>query len=335
MSATDSSEAPYDVVANRIILVGYCLGCIGYGISSTLFILCFRALYQLVKKNRTTWEMPSRLSKSLLVSSNTGIYSGGFYQLETPLNSTWVSNGSYVLSSITSVLQDSLLLYRFWIIYSGNFVALFLPTLMFVGIIISCCIFTAAFMRGEKDFFAKSSVDVGMIQVSISITFNVLVTAMIVARLLLMRRRLRTSLGSSAAAPYVSVMAMFVESAFMYTAYGVVAGAIYGAGSPLSSLFDPLYGQVTAIAPLLIILRIAEGRAWSKDTLAITNTTNIQFTTVLWDPEQQNVSTSGPGMAEVRVTLGDPSVASSSESSISRHLEPASRCDRVVHSAKS
>ncbi|OBZ65274.1 hypothetical protein A0H81_14782 [Grifola frondosa] len=197
MSVTlaDPSQAPYDVEANRIVLVGYCLGCIGYGISSTLFILCSRALYHRVRKNRTSAMLMVYICIMFLLSSlgnafdieqvTLGFveyrdYPGGFYQSEIPLNRTWLFNGSHILFIISSVLQDSLLLYRFWIIYSGNFIILFLPTLMFVGITISSCVFIGAFMRDDSDFLAKSSVSIGLVQVSISLAFNVLVTAMIV-----------------------------------------------------------------------------------------------------------------------------------------------------------
>ncbi|OBZ66923.1 hypothetical protein A0H81_13062 [Grifola frondosa] len=307
-------SALYNVEANRIILVGYYLGCVGYGISATLFVLCFRALYQRVRENRTSAMLMGYICTMFLLSSlgnafeiegsTIGFitywnYPGGFYQSDIPLSDTWRFNATDIIYIVSSVLQDSLLLYRFWIIYSGNLIALFLPTLMFVATTIGSCVFIATFTRPGSSFLERSSVSVGLIQVSISIAFNVLVTAMIVVRLLLMRRHLRGLMGSSAAMPYVSVMAILIESAFIYTAFGIVAVAAYGIGIPLSTLFLPLFGQITSIAPFLIILRMAEGRAWSNDTVAITNTTSTRFTTIMWEPEQQNVPTSDAGMIEL------------------------------------
>ncbi|KAF7312840.1 hypothetical protein MKEN_00967900 [Mycena kentingensis (nom. inval.)] len=95
---------------------------------------------------------------------------------------------------------------------------------------------------------------------------TVILTSLIAGRLLFMRRRLRRLMGPDTRTPYVTLSAMLVESATLYSVNGLVFLISYGVNSPVQNLFLPLLGQTQSIAPLLIILRVARGYAWNGDT---------------------------------------------------------------------
>jgi hypothetical protein len=122
---------------------------------------------------------------------------------------------------------------------------------------------------------------------------TVILTSLIAGRLLFMRYRIRKLIGTQSPTPYVTVTAMLVESAALYSINGVVVLISYGVNSPVQNLVLPLLGQTQAsaariliehsyptylpqsIAPMLIILRVAQNQAWSVETE--TNLTAIRF----------------------------------------------------------
>lgn len=131
------------------------------------------------------------------------------------------------------------------------------------------------------------SIDLGIPYWSISIALTVLITTCIVIRLLYMRRQLR-NIRAGGGSEYISVSAVLIESASLYSINGIILVVSYGINSPIQNLALPVLGQtqvwssapqtnvtmshwsvLQSIAPLLIILRVIQGCAWSSTTLAM------------------------------------------------------------------
>ena len=72
---------------------------------------------------------------------------------------------------------------------------------------------------------------------SMSLALNILVTLLIVARLMLYRRRVRSALGSTHGMHYTSLAAMVVESAGIYSAYSLLFLVPFAMNHPLAQLF--------------------------------------------------------------------------------------------------
>nr|GAT49342.1 predicted protein [Mycena chlorophos] len=69
---------------------------------------------------------------------------------------------------------------------------------------------------------------------------------------------------------------MLVESASLYAAFGLVFIVAYAKGSEVQNWIFPPLGQVQAIAPMLILSRVAQGRALSQSNIqAPTSTINL------------------------------------------------------------
>lgn len=112
---------------------------------------------------------------------------------------------------------------------------------------------------------------------SLSISLNIIVTAMIVGFLMSHRRSIQATIGKQHAKQYTSIIAMVVESAALYTIFSVIFIITYGRNSPAQNLFLPVLGQVQCIAPLLILLRVASGRAYSGATSRAVHSGSMQF----------------------------------------------------------
>ena len=86
------------------------------------------------------------------------------------------------------------------------------------------------------------SIDLGIPYWSISIALTVLITTCIVIRLLYMRRQLR-NIRAGGGSEYISVSAVLIESASLYSINGIILVVSYGINSPIQNLALPVLGQ--------------------------------------------------------------------------------------------
>lgn len=154
---------------------------------------------------------------------------------------------------------------------------------------------------------------------SISISLNVLLTLMIVARLVLHGRRFRNALGASARTNglYKAVIAVLVESSAIYAVTSLLFIGPWIAKNRASDTFLPILGEVQVrsifltlppdapqsrgtgytdqsdqqvIAPFLIVIRVADRRALSA------NTTTSGITSSTHQGKSSSSSRSLPGV---------------------------------------
>ncbi|KAF8209506.1 hypothetical protein K438DRAFT_1711790 [Mycena galopus ATCC 62051] len=278
------SWAPNETAAQlwneRCIFIGQFIGTIGYGVHLTLFCQCVPALCarKSGRHNRELLIFVFILFALGNIGNATTIvfvqksfiddrdYPGGpgAYFVEQSTNwSAIVSNAAYI---VNTWFQDGFLLYRFWIIWSRNYYIVVVPALAFLTSMILSAVLIAELCQPGGSFWTDISMKLAIPYWAISISMTVILTALIAGRLLFMRYRLDKLLGGRTSTPYVTIIAMLVESAALYSINGIIFLVSYGVNSPSQNLWMPLLGQTQSIAPLLIILRVAQGRAWSDGT---------------------------------------------------------------------
>jgi len=99
---------------------------------------------------------------------------------------------------------------------------------------------------------------------ALTTSLNVIITILLTFRLMRMRRTVIETLGPDHAKLYTSVMSMIVESVVLYALFGLACIIMFAVGSNLLNMVEPVAGQVLC-SPELIILRVAHGRAWTRD----------------------------------------------------------------------
>ncbi|KAK7026523.1 hypothetical protein VNI00_015603 [Paramarasmius palmivorus] len=82
---------------------------------------------------------------------------------------------------------------------------------------------------------------------------------------------------------YTGVIAILVESALPFSVLGIILAALLGAGNVVYTLFTNLWGSYVGLAPLLIIHRVALGKAWTKETARELSSTQLSFATATTD----------------------------------------------------
>ncbi|KAH7922971.1 hypothetical protein BV22DRAFT_1016233 [Leucogyrophana mollusca] len=165
---------------------------------------------------------------------------------------------------VNTWLADLFILYRCYIIWTGNRMVVVWPFLLYIATIGTSVVLLWESCHPQS--FQNSSVVLSLIipYWACSVAQNVVSSLLIAARLLHYRRRLHKALGSHTGHPYLTMIAMTVESAALYTLFGIITLVLYSLGNTTESIFVPILGMMQVIAPNLIIHRIAQGISFNS-----------------------------------------------------------------------
>lgn len=97
-------------------------------------------------------------------------------------------------------------------------------------------------LPGASLFYAGTPVHLNTSYITLTVSFNVLMTGAICFRLLSMRNKLRTVLNHDTASMYTGVMAILVESAAPLTIFGIAFVIPYATSSDLELAFAQVWG---------------------------------------------------------------------------------------------
>ncbi|TCD68584.1 hypothetical protein EIP91_010373 [Steccherinum ochraceum] len=262
--------------SDRATIIGYDIAFCAYGVHATLFFLCLSYFWSQRKSNpRHTYvwmgyitalfvlgsianAMDMRMGQVIFVDNRH--YPGGPWAF---METTYTVPVNVVCCVIGGWLMDGLLIYRFNIIVSPPKWMLAIPIVMFLVCVAMSLLLVAQLAHPGSNIWDRNNMNVELAYWCTSIAVNILLTALIVAHLLRMRRRvIKKAAGTSIQLPYLSISTMLIEAASLYTALGLAFLILNATGRPANVLFFSWLGQIQFITPLLIILRVAQGRAY-------------------------------------------------------------------------
>ncbi|KAJ7599461.1 hypothetical protein C8J56DRAFT_1040339 [Mycena floridula] len=187
-------------------------------------------------------------------------------------------------AQIINIMGDSLLLYRCYVIYNGNWKVIIAPFFIHLGASAMALGLLVESTRPSNNFFDGLVVTFGVYWAALSVTLNVIVTALLVSRILQARRYLLRHSPDRARTinAYTGLMALLIESSLPFTVIGVAFAITYGKHLDIGTAFLFVWSGLAALSPQLIIFRIASGRAWNRRVFAgILDTTQIQSSSVI------------------------------------------------------
>jgi hypothetical protein len=164
---------------------------------------------------------------------------------------------SFVFYFISQWLQDGLLLYRFFIIFGSSYLYVAVPVLMFVVTIVLDILLLDQIAQPFANIWQSGSIDIALPAYIISVALNVIITISICLRLLSQRRAMK---GSAVGSMYTSLIEMLVESAALYTVFGIGFIITLAINNPIQDIFLAWLPAASGIAPTLIILRVTQRR---------------------------------------------------------------------------
>ncbi|KAG9310776.1 hypothetical protein JVU11DRAFT_8625 [Chiua virens] len=168
-----------------------------------------------------------------------------------------------VASLIILWMTDALILCRFIVFYYSTAYAKWiipLPCAMYTGVIV----LSTLVLQGEaslgKIFYLSENLLLSYYTLSFSL--NVLTTVLIAVRLYLHKVQLERIFGPRTESPYMNIVTMLIESAALYGTWSLVFLILSILRSPGQTIVLATMSHIQVIAPLLIILWIARGKAW-------------------------------------------------------------------------
>ncbi|KXN87204.1 Peptidyl-Lys metalloendopeptidase, partial [Leucoagaricus sp. SymC.cos] len=201
------------------------------------------------------------------------------------------------LLPITGTDSRISLIWRLRIIWTQSSYAVFivtLPTIAFCGFVGSGTCLLAVSAMGKA-----MPVKIVTAYASFDLATDLLVTLLIVARIMAVRRQAKLTNHSSAGAQYTNVIAILVESFALSSSWDIAeiitSTALKNAHG--QSIYDFLAGSesyIRIISYLLIVCRVTTGRAWREDTKQ--TLTSLHFNRgpqITTERESRDIPTSG------------------------------------------
>ncbi|OBZ67518.1 hypothetical protein A0H81_12740 [Grifola frondosa] len=281
-------DEPYsDIVNERTWLQGGILTGVGYGVVVTLFTMCFHLLFMSIRLGRPNRQKNIVLLVyisvisilgSLFMGSNSAFtdlafvddrnFPGGPNAYENSMFSVTADEISNVSFVLTNWCTDALMVWRYLVVYQGCIIPLWTVAL------IPCLTYCASFTMGilwlkqistpSSSPFQVTGINFTLPYLSLSLALNISVTILIVLRLLYHRHQITQLLGPGHGAHYIGIATMLIESAALYSGFALLFLVPFALGNPIANTFLQALGEI--IAPLLIIFRVAQGKAWSAET---------------------------------------------------------------------
>ncbi|KAF9030391.1 hypothetical protein BJ165DRAFT_1519976, partial [Panaeolus papilionaceus] len=119
----------------------------------------------------------------------------------------------------------------------------------------------------SQSFWSAIAVKFATAYYAVVTTYTIVITLFMVFRILSVRSNIIKAMGrSDFGGQYLNIAAMIIESSALYTVWGIVFLALYLRNNEVENVFLATLSQVQIIAPLLIIYRVSQGKAWEQDT---------------------------------------------------------------------
>ncbi|KJA18656.1 hypothetical protein HYPSUDRAFT_108283, partial [Hypholoma sublateritium FD-334 SS-4] len=186
--------------------------------------------------------------------------------------SAWFDVFGTAAIETADILGNALLMYRCYILVGSNWIIV-LPGLLFVGSSAMAILTTVESALPDATVFSGISQRLGVAWVSLSVSFNVLVTALICGRIFFSYLTLKRAGLASLAQERWGLVAIMIESSLPFSVFGLVFASVYSLppdnpNSQLVSAMADTWGGIVGISPQLIILRVAMGNAWTKKNVS-------------------------------------------------------------------
>ncbi|EGN92251.1 hypothetical protein SERLA73DRAFT_164145 [Serpula lacrymans var. lacrymans S7.3] len=253
----------------------------------TLYVTCVHFLYQRFKTSggkRTSVFLFGYMSVMFIfgtlytVSGSRTIqlayvnhrdYSAGPAAYDLVIFSQPITILGSVSYTVSNWMSDGLILWRFIILYQNiryNLWIITFPCILFLASIVMGFFVLVQASLPNQSLWSQVAVSFVLPYYVLSLSLNIITTILITIRLLMHKRRLQTILGAAHAAQYTGIATLLIESSALYALWSIIFLVLYAINNPVQFVFLASLAEVQIIAPLLIIVRVAQGKAWTRNT---------------------------------------------------------------------
>ncbi|KIJ44347.1 hypothetical protein M422DRAFT_30489 [Sphaerobolus stellatus SS14] len=284
-----TNETAPELWFEQINYAAVCIGGIAYGMHILIYFMT--TYYLIIERKRSNWKW--LLFVFLLFSLGTlnivfnmhfneqawiddRNYPGGPLAYLLEQQSVPIQTAGNAESILISFMADALLIYRVHILYRLWWI-LIIPILLWLATTVFGVLFVIQAALPLSSLTSNSTLQFSLPYFAMSMSLNILLTLLLVSRLLYMRHKMTAALGKQHAQTYGTVATMLLESAAPYALISFIFIILYGIGNVAAILLIPLLVQAECIAPMLIVLRVARGRAWTSEIISEAQLSKLRF----------------------------------------------------------
>ncbi|KIJ27597.1 hypothetical protein M422DRAFT_37667 [Sphaerobolus stellatus SS14] len=290
-------EDPATLFLERTFLAGDFITGVEYGIQFILYLITARYLwsYSKIRERRLlfllgyitmllVWETIFIVVQAITVQDiyvDHRNYPGGpwAYFLATQYKAENII--FYASLFVLTFLSDFLVLWRCWVIWSASgrgiaWAVTAFPILLLIASFVMGTLWTLQSSMPGLSLYSALPIAFGTSYYVVSVSINIILTILITIRILLHRKKLLDTLPAEHAQQYLSLMTIIIESAAIYSVTALLFIVTYAVNNPINQIFLTVASGCQQIAGYLIILRVAKGRAWGRNTTQMM-TQSIKF----------------------------------------------------------
>jgi hypothetical protein len=171
---------------------------------------------------------------------------------------------------LTALMVDAHLIYRCTVLYKQRMVIV-LPFLMWLasGIL-------GPLLVVRETSFSRQTLKISLPYFAISLAMNMILCGLLVVRLLYMRRTITKALGTRHGRTYSNLAAIIAESSLPYGVVSFIFLVLYARGDQAVYILAVVFTQIRCMSPIITIIRVSRGRAWSNDTISDANLSRLR-----------------------------------------------------------
>ncbi|TFK39178.1 hypothetical protein BDQ12DRAFT_604405 [Crucibulum laeve] len=183
-----------------------------------------------------------------------------------------ISQISFNSATLIPWVGDVIMLYRVVVVWNYRWWLIVLPTIIYLARVSMSVPLLIAQIHPQNSNWAAHSLTYGTIFYALCFSLNTIFSTLICVRLYMMRPKVEHVLGKLHASFYTSWITMFVESGAFFTVWSMCYVISLARNSWIQEVFLQPYPYMLSLTRILIILRMAQDRAWSEDIVTATIT---------------------------------------------------------------
>ncbi|KAG0699713.1 hypothetical protein DFH29DRAFT_775751, partial [Suillus ampliporus] len=268
------------IYAEATWLHGAIVAAIFYGVMVAMSYMCWRFLWPRIRSHATGYRAnifffcyvtllfvlgTIGMAFTAEETQNAFIYHRLYPGGPSAFASTNFSPPLGVVFLLSNWLADLLMIWRCVVVYRDtrlHYVILGLGSMMYITSMVTGTLWLVIMSRPTKVTSGWMSIHFLFPYTCVALAINITISLLTVLRLLYHRRQISKTLGPGHGAIYASFAAIIIESASVYSICSLLYLIPFVVHNPLSDAFFQILGLVQIIASLLIIYRVAEGKAW-------------------------------------------------------------------------
>ncbi|KAL4071732.1 hypothetical protein V8B97DRAFT_1943328 [Scleroderma yunnanense] len=322
MSSYKPDETAEQLFSEAAWLQGAIVTSAFYGVALALSFMCVRSLWSRIRIRATGYKKDVFfLCYVVFVFCCATIYNIGNAQI-TQLGfidrrnypggpAAFEESTSSIPINVTFILMDwcadLLMIWRCIVVYRDtrfrNPIVLF-GILIFLATFITASLWVITVSMPAQAGSGWMSYNLLFPYLSVSLASTIFISCLTVLRFMYHRHHISRVLGHQHGTIYTSFAAMIVESAAVYSICSLLYIVPFALGNPLANAFMQILGMSQGVAPLLIIYRVAQGKAWTHSNSDQTATSSsLRMRRVSVNPTSESSSHVRSNPLNIQVTF--------------------------------